>query len=50
MFARARGRVDELLAGYRRPAIEAAIEAAIIDRVRAEAAAAGLTTLPGLPG
>jgi len=49
MFGRARVRVDELLASYRRPVIAPAVEASIVERVRAEAAAAGLTSLPGAP-
>jgi trimethylamine---corrinoid protein Co-methyltransferase len=49
-FGRARRRVDELLASYRRPSIAPEAEAAIIDRVRREGAAVGLAGLPGLPG
>ncbi len=48
-FGRARRRVDELLATYRRPAIDPAVEAAISDRVRREGAAVGLASLPGIP-
>ena len=48
-FGRARQRVAQLLAGYRRPAIDAAIEAALVGLVRDEAARAGLDVLPGVP-
>jgi trimethylamine--corrinoid protein Co-methyltransferase len=49
-FGRARERVAQLLAAYRRPAIESTIEEALVALVRAEAAKAGLERLPGLPG
>jgi len=49
-FGRARARVDELLAAYRRPAIEPAVEAAIVALARREAERVGLAGLPGLEG
>lgn len=48
-FERARRRVDELLAAYRRPAIDPAIEAALISLVRREADRVGLGELPMVP-
>jgi trimethylamine--corrinoid protein Co-methyltransferase len=45
-FARARHRAEELVAGYERPAIDGAVEAAMVERMRREAAAAGMTELP----
>ncbi len=48
-FERARGRVDELLAGYTGPSISADTEAALVDWVRREGAPFGLEGLPGLP-
>jgi len=49
-FDRARRRVDELLAAYRRPAIDPAVEAALISLVRQEADRVGLRNLPMVPG
>lgn len=47
--ARARGRVEELLASYARPALDPAVEAAMIDLVRAAGVPHGLADeLPGL--
>jgi trimethylamine--corrinoid protein Co-methyltransferase len=48
-FARARTRVGELLAAYRRPEIAPDRAAAIVALVRREADAAGLAALPGVP-
>ncbi len=48
-FGRARERVAQLLAAYRRPAIDPAVEAELVDLVRREAAAAGMDRLPGVP-
>jgi len=48
-FERAHRRVDELLAAYRRPAIDPAIEAALISLVRQEADRVGLGQLPMVP-
>lgn len=47
-FARATARVEQLVTQYRRPALDPAREAAMLELVRREAAAAGLTTLPGI--
>ncbi len=48
-FARARDRVEELLAGYRRPALDPAVETAMLDLVRAAGAPHGLAgELPGV--
>jgi len=48
-FGRARARVDELLAAYRRPAIDPAVEAGIVALARREADRVGLAELPGIP-
>jgi trimethylamine--corrinoid protein Co-methyltransferase len=48
-FDRAHRRVDELLAAYQRPAIDPAIEAALISLVRQEADRVGLGELPMVP-
>lgn len=48
-FGRARARVAELLAAYRRPAIDPDVEAGLIALVRREADRVGLAELPGLP-
>ncbi len=48
-FGRARLRVGELLAAYRRPAIDPAVEAGLIELVRREADRVGLSELPGVP-
>jgi trimethylamine--corrinoid protein Co-methyltransferase len=48
-FDRARRRVDELLAAYRRPTIDPAIEAALTQLVRREADRVGLAELPMVP-
>jgi trimethylamine--corrinoid protein Co-methyltransferase len=48
-FARARTRTAELLTAYRRPEIPPAREAALVARVRREAEAVGLASLPGVP-
>jgi len=48
-FARARTRVAELLAAYRRPEIDPDREAALVALVRREASAVGLASLPGVP-
>ncbi|MFO1401228.1 MAG: trimethylamine methyltransferase family protein [Steroidobacteraceae bacterium] len=47
-FARARSRVDALLAQYRRPPLEAAREGAMLALMRRLAAEAGLAGLPGV--
>jgi trimethylamine:corrinoid methyltransferase-like protein len=47
-FARARERVDGIVAAYERPAIDPVVEAAIVDLARREASRAGLDGLPGL--
>ncbi|MGZ6340603.1 MAG: trimethylamine methyltransferase family protein, partial [Candidatus Limnocylindrales bacterium] len=47
-FARARGRVEQLLASYRRPVLAAAAESGLIELARREAERAGLGSLPGL--
>ena len=49
MFARAGARVDELLAAYRRPRIDPAIEAGMIATVRREAERLGFAELPMVP-
>jgi len=47
--ARAHARVEELLAGYARPAVDPAIEAAMVDLVRAAGAPLGLAEeMPGV--
>ena len=48
-FGRARARVDELLAAYRRPAIDPAVEAAMVALARREADRVGMAELPGVP-
>jgi trimethylamine--corrinoid protein Co-methyltransferase len=48
-FMRARDRVTQLLAAYRRPSIDEAVEDSLVDLVRVEAARAGLHRLPALP-
>jgi trimethylamine--corrinoid protein Co-methyltransferase len=47
-FARARSRVAELVAAYRRPDLGAAREQALLEVVRRETARAGLGALPGI--
>ncbi|HEX9165322.1 MAG TPA: trimethylamine methyltransferase family protein [Gemmatimonadales bacterium] len=47
-FARARRRVAELVAAYRRPDLGAERERALLEVVRREAARVGLTSLPGI--
>ena len=47
-FARARARVNDLLARYRRPALGEAREAALLALMQREGARVGLTTLPGI--
>ena len=47
-FARAKARVKELLAAYRRPALPAEVERGLRERVEREARRAGLDDLPGL--
>ncbi len=49
-FGRARRRVDELVAAYRRPEIDPGIEAALVARTRQAGAPHGLAELPGVPG
>jgi trimethylamine---corrinoid protein Co-methyltransferase len=48
-FARARGRVDELLAGHPLPELDPVIGSALAARVLEVGAPLGLTNLPGLP-
>ena len=48
-FARARRRVDEVLATYRRPVIPVGVEAEMVALVRGEARRAGMDILPGVP-
>ncbi|MGZ6339490.1 MAG: trimethylamine methyltransferase family protein, partial [Candidatus Limnocylindrales bacterium] len=47
-FARARARVEQLLASYRRPLLAAAAESGLIELARREAERAGLGSLAGL--
>lgn len=47
-FGRAVARVEQLVAQYRRPALDPARESAMLELVRREAIAAGLATLPGI--
>jgi len=47
-FARAKQRVNELLAAYQRPAIAADVERELRAIVAHEAKAAGMETLPGV--
>ena len=49
-FARAHERVEDLLGACRRPAIEPAVEAAIVALARREAGRVGMAELPGLEG
>lgn len=47
-FARAKQRVNELLAAYQRPALSSEVERELIALVRREAKAAGMEELPGV--
>jgi trimethylamine:corrinoid methyltransferase-like protein len=47
-FARAKQRVNELLAVYQRPALSADVEREMVALVQREAQAAGMETLPGV--
>jgi trimethylamine--corrinoid protein Co-methyltransferase len=47
-FARAKNRVNELLATYQRPALSSAVERELVALVQREATAAGMETLPGV--
>ena len=48
-FGRAKTRVQELLAVYRRPALASEVEQALVALVRREAQLFGLQDLPGVP-
>ncbi len=48
-FARARDRVDELVAGHSLPELDPVVAGALLDRVRQAGAPLGLATLPGVP-
>ncbi|MCJ7709353.1 MAG: trimethylamine methyltransferase family protein, partial [Chloroflexi bacterium] len=48
-FGRARERVDEIVAAHQLPAIDPAVAAAIVARVREAGEPFGLTGLPGVP-
>jgi trimethylamine---corrinoid protein Co-methyltransferase len=47
-FGRAKNRVNDLLAAYRRPALASEVERELVALVQREAKAAGLETLPGV--
>ncbi len=47
-FARAKNRVNELLAAYQRPALSGDVECELVGLVQREARAAGMETLPGI--